>query len=203
MQNQRKPIGTIIIAIINVGVFFFLSFGGMTENGLYMLEHGAMYAPNFLTYKEYYRIFSCMFLHFGFEHLMNNMVTLVVVGKHLEPIVGTAKFLVIYILSGMGGTGLSLLIEWYTQDFAISAGASGAIFGLTGALLGLTILNGGYIAGISKRGMLIVIAISLYNGFASSGVNNLAHIGGLLAGFLLSILLCRKGNAKRCSHTDF
>ena len=67
----------------------------------------------------------------------------------------------------------------------------------------IRILNGGYIAGISKRGMLIVIAISLYNGFASSGVNNLAHIGGLLAGFLLSILLCREGNAKRCSRTDF
>lgn len=203
MGNLKGLICTILLVVVNVVVFFLLSLGGMTEDGLYMLDHGAMYAPAFITYKEYYRIFTCMYLHFGFEHLMNNMITLLIVGRHLEPVVGKVKFLMIYFLSGIGGSALSLLVEWCTEDFAISAGASGAIFGLTGALLSLTILNGGYIAGVTKQGMFIVIAISLYNGFASGGVNNLAHIGGLLTGFVLSFLLCWKSNAKRRSNTYF
>ena len=75
MGRQRKMVCTIVLAIINVVVFFVLSFGGMTEDVSYMLEHGAMHAPSFVINKEYYRIFTCMFLHFGFEHLMNNMLS--------------------------------------------------------------------------------------------------------------------------------
>ena len=203
MENQRKPICVIALAIVNVVVFFVLSFGGKTEDGLYMLNHGAMFAPAFFIEKEYYRIFTSMFLHFGFEHLMNNMITLVVVGRHLEPIVGKVRFLIIYILSGIGGSTLSVLVEWYMEGYAISAGASGAIFGLTGALLCLTLLNRGYIAGVTKWGMVIVIGLSLYNGFASEGVDNLAHIGGLTTGFVVTFLLCIKRYAKRRSNPDF
>mgnify|MGYP000264318680 CR=1 FL=1 len=65
-----------------------------------MLEHGAMYVPYVVEYKEYYRLFTCIFLHFGFSHLMNNMLTLVVVGWNVEMFVGKARFLTIYLLSG-------------------------------------------------------------------------------------------------------
>lgn len=91
----------------------------------------------------------------------------------------------------------------YTGDFAVSAGASGAIFGLTGALLSLTILNRGQIVGITKQSMLIMIGISLYNGFVSEGVDNLAHVGGLLCGFLLAFLLCFQRYAKRRANSRF
>ena len=93
MGNQKKAVCTIGIAAVNVIVFLLLSFGGRTEDGMYMLEHGAMYVPYVVEYKEYYRLFTCIFLHFGFSHLMNNMLTLVVVGWNVEMFVGKARFL--------------------------------------------------------------------------------------------------------------
>lgn len=203
MENQRKPVCVIGLVIINVIVFLLLSMGGMTEDGAYMVEHGAMYVPYIILKKEYYRIFTCMFLHFGFQHLMNNMLTLVILGKYLEPIVGKVKFVIIYMLSGIGGSVLTLLVELKTDVYHISAGASGAIFGLTGALLSLTILNRGQIAGLTKQGVLIMIGISLYNGFASGNVANSAHIGGLIFGFILTCLLCFQRYAKRCADSNF
>ena len=80
-------------------------------------------------------------------------------------------------------------------------GASGAIFGLTGALLSLAILNRGQIAGLTKRGILLMIVLSLYNGFASEGVDNLAHVGGLVCGFLVTFILCFPRYAKRYTNT--
>lgn len=201
MENRRTPLCTITLIVINVAVFFLLSFGGMTENAFCMAEHGAMYVPYFLYNKEYYRIFTCMFLHFGFEHLMNNMVTLFIVGKYVEPLVGKVRFVIIYLISGLGGSVLSLIAEYYTGDYAVSAGASGAIFGLTGALLSLAVLNRGQIAGLTKRGILIMIALSLYNGFASEGVDNLAHVGGVICGFLVTFLLCFQRYTKRRDDT--
>lgn len=203
MENQKKPVCTIALAAINVIVFIVLSFEGMTEDAFYMLQHGAMYTPSFIVGEEYYRIFTCIFLHFGFEHLMNNMVSLYILGSKVEPVVGKIKFIVIYLVSGLGGNLLSLIWELHTEDYAVSAGASGAIFGLTGALLCLAILNRGRIAGVTKRGMLLMIGISLYNGFVSEGVNNLAHVGGLICGFITTFLLCFYGYAKGRAHSDF
>ena len=93
--------------------------------------------------------------------------------------------------------------EWMREDYAISAGASGAIFGLTGALLCLTLLNRGYIAGVTKWEMLIIVGISLYNGFVSPGVDNAAHIGGLITGLVVAFLLCFKRYTKRRSYVKF
>ena len=81
-------------------------------------------------------------------------------------------------------------------EYAISAGASGAIFGVIGALLYVAIRNKGRIGDISGRGILFMIALSLYYGFSSGGVDNMAHIGGLAAGFVLSVLLYRKKDRK-------
>ena len=196
MANQKKAVCTIGIAVANIIVFLLLSFGGRMEGGMYMLEHGAMYVPFVVEYKEYYRLFTCMFLHFGFSHLMNNMLTLVVIGWNVEMFVGKIRFLVIYFLSGLGGNLLSMAVDIWKQDYSVSAGASGAIFGLTGAMLCLAILNHGRAGNITKQGMIVMIFISLYTGFTSGGVDNFAHIGGLLTGCLVTTLLCWKRNSK-------
>ena len=196
MANQKKAVCTIGIAVANIIVFLLLSFGGRMEDGMYMLEHGAMYVPFVVEYKEYYRLFTCMFLHFGFSHLMNNMLTLVVIGWNVEMFVGKIRFLVIYFLSGLGGNLLSMAVDIRKQDYSVSAGASGAIFGLTGAMLCLAILNHGRAGNITKQGMIVMIFISLYTGFTSGGVDNFAHIGGLLTGCLVTTLLCWKRNSK-------
>ena len=196
MANQKKAVCTIGIAVANIIVFLLLSFGGRMEDGMYMLEHGAMYVPFVVEYKEYYRLFTCMFLHFGFSHLMNNMLTLVVIGWNVEMFVGKIRFLVIYFLSGLGGNLLSMTVDIWKQDYSVSAGASGAIFGLTGAMLCLAILKHGRAGNITKQGMIVMIFISLYTGFTSGGVDNFAHIGGLLTGCLVTTLLCWKRNSK-------
>ena len=76
-----------------------------------------------------------------------------------------------------------------TQDYVVSAGASGAIFGLTGSLLALTIIYRGRVGQVTSRDMVIMIVLNLYLGFTSQGVDNLAHIGGLITGFLVTFLL--------------
>lgn len=93
---------TILLAAVNVIVFIILTSQGMTEDGRFLLEHGAMYVPRVKEAGESYRLFTSMFLHFGFQHLMNNMVILVLVGWNLELEIGKIRFLLIYILSGLG-----------------------------------------------------------------------------------------------------
>ena len=192
-----------ILAAINVIVFILLSFGGATEDAYYMYEKGAMFVPAILYDQEYYRMFTSMFMHFGFEHLLNNMVSLLIIGKYVEPLVGKVKFLLIYLLSGIGGNVLSFFLETYTMDYAVSAGASGAVFGLTGSLLCLVLLNRGRIGTITKQGMIFMVVLSLYNGFSSPGVDNAAHVGGLVAGFLLTGILCWNFYRKRRAEAYF
>lgn len=187
---------TILLAAVNVIVFFYLTFQGMTEDGAFMLEHGAMYVPYVLGEGEYYRLFSSMFMHFGFEHLVNNMVMLLVIGFTLEREIGTIKFLIIYLLSGLGGNILSAVWDVMLESFAVSAGASGAIFGIVGALLYVALRNRGRIGEMSGRGLVFMVILSLYYGFTSGGVDNFAHIGGLLSGFILSVLLYWKRQRK-------
>lgn len=190
MYRKKAPC-TVALIVVNVAVFIFLSFGGMTEDAYYMLQNGAMYLP-LLQQGEYYRLLISIFLHFGFSHLVNNMLMLGVMGWQLELVIGKIKFLIIYFAAGLGGNMLSALVEMRTGDFAVSAGASGAIFGIIGALLYIAVRNHGQIGNVSGQGILVMIALTLYYGFTSSGVDNFAHIGGLAVGFVLAVLLYRK-----------
>ncbi len=183
---------TIILCAINVIVFIGLTMIGMTEDGSFMLEHGAMYVPYVQEYQEYYRLFTSMFLHFGIQHLGNNMLLLVLVGSQLEEAIGIVKFTVIYLLSGLIGNLLSMMGDIWSRDYAISGGASGAIYGVIGAMLWVVIVNKGRVKTLTSQGLMIMIVISLYYGFTSTGVDNLAHVGGLVSGFILSMIMCRK-----------
>ena len=195
-KNKIKAPCTVAFIAVNVIVFLFLSFRGMTEDGMFLLEHGAMYVPYMIEKGEYYRIFTSMFLHFGFDHLLNNMVILAAIGWNLEYEIGQLKFVILYLFSGLGGNLLSAYWDIRVGDYAVSAGASGAIFGVIGALLYVAIRNRGRIGDISGKGLVFMIILSLYYGYSSGGVDNMAHIGGLIAGFLLSVLLYRKKNRK-------
>ena len=157
-----------------------------------MLHHGAMYEPMILENQEYYRFFTCMFLHFGIQHLLNNMVMLGALGWQLEPVIGKVKYLLIYFISGLGGSGLSFAWNVMHEEQSVSAGASGAIFGLMGALLYVVIANRGRLGDLSGKGMMLMVLLGLYCGMISTGVDNLAHIGGLVCGFILALILYRK-----------
>lgn len=188
------------LIVINVLVFFLLSLRGDTESGYFMLQYGAMYEPLVTDGHEYYRLITSLFLHFGIQHLLNNMVMLGALGYQLENEIGRIKFLLIYFISGIGGNLCSLYWNVSHGEQVISAGASGAIFGLMGALLYIVAVNRGRLGRLSGRGMLIMVALSLYFGLTSSGVDNSAHIGGLIWGILITVLLYRR---KRMDHSQY
>ena len=192
MRQKPEAICTVTLIVINIAVFFILTLFGDTEDAVFMLQHGAMYAPYVTEGHEYYRIFTCLFLHFGIAHLLNNMVMLGALGWNLELEIGKIRYIIIYFGSGIIGNIISLCYDLTLQQPAVSAGASGAIFGLMGALLYVVIANRGRLGRLSGRGMLVMVALSLYFGMTSSGVDNLAHIGGLVSGFLLAVVLYRR-----------
>lgn len=192
MRQKPEAICTVTLIVINIAVFFILTLFGDTEDAVFMLQHGAMYAPYVTEGHEYYRIFTCLFLHFGIAHLLNNMVMLGALGWNLELEIGKIRYIIIYFGSGIIGNIISLCYDLTLQQPAVSVGASGAIFGLMGALLYVVIANRGRLGRLSGRGMLVMVALSLYFGLTSSGVDNLAHIGGLVSGFLLAVVLYRR-----------
>lgn len=200
MRRQPQAVCTTGLIVINVLVFFLLSLRGDTESGYFMLQYGAMYEPLVKEGHEYYRLITSLFLHFGIQHLLNNMVMLGALGYQLENEIGRIKFLLIYFISGIGGNLCSLYWNVSHGEQVISAGASGAIFGLMGALLYIVAVNRGRLGRLSGRGMLIMVALSLYFGLTSSGVDNSAHIGGLICGILITVLLYRR---KRMNHSQY
>lgn len=188
-KTQRLPLFTGILAAINVIVFVVLEFMGSTESAAFIAEHGGMYPDFVLTEGQWWRILTAMFLHFGAAHLLNNMVIFCCVGSRLERAVGHLRFLIIYFLSGIGGGLLSLLMMVQSGDYAVSAGASGAIFGVIGGFLWAVIRHRGRLEGVTARGMMLMIALSLYYGFSTIGIDNWCHVGGILTGFVVSMIL--------------
>ena len=181
------------LILLNILVFLIVEFTGSSQNTMHMLDCGAAFTPMIIQGGEYYRLFTCMFLHFGIEHLLNNMLVLFVLGSRLEQVIGKIKFLLIYLIGGVLGNVISLLIELRTQDFAVSAGASGAVFAVMGAMIYIVIRNKGWLGDLSMRQILVMAAFSLYFGFASTGVDNTAHVGGMVSGFFLAVIFYHPG----------
>ena len=105
--------------------------------------------------------------------------------------------MLLYLVSGFAGNLLSLAIELRTEEYAVSAGASGAVFGIIGALFYIAIRNHGRVGSVSGKGILFMMAVTLYHGFTNGGINNSAHIGGALAGFVLAVILYRGNQSER------
>lgn len=192
MIKKTEASCTAGLITVNIVVFLIFSFLGNTEDAFFMLSHGAMYEPFVTQSHEYYRIFTSMFLHFGITHIVNNMVMLGALGWNLETEIGSIRFLVLYLLSGIGGNVISMWHNIASHNIVVSAGASGAVFGLLGALFYVVLANRGRLGRLSGRGLFFMILLSLYFGFTSSGVDNSAHMGGLICGFSLAIILYRK-----------
>lgn len=189
MENESyrnvPPVTTVLIGI-NLLLWIFLELKGETQSAGYMLEHGASYFPFIVGKGEWWRLFTCMFLHFGANHLINNMLMLGVLGFRLEHTLGNIPFGILYLLSGLCGNLLSLYEEMGSGDYAVSAGASGAVFGVMGALVAWALWHKGRVEGLSMRGLLGMTALSLYYGFSTAGIDNMGHIGGFLGGFVLA-----------------
>jgi rhomboid protease GluP len=184
---QGEHFATSILLDLNILVFAIMVVSGvsiLSPNGLELLQWGANRRSE-IENGEWWRLISYMFLHGGIMHLFLNVYGLVIAAIFVEVIFGRVKYFILYFVSGLSGGLLS--IYWY--ESTISVGASGAIFGLYGSILGLLLTNAFPKEG--KKGILMFIGpfvvINLLFGLAG-GIDNAAHIGGLISGAILGVI---------------
>lgn len=184
--KPKKAVVTPILILLNM--IFFLAmylFGKGSTNSYTLLKFGAFY-KDYILAGDLYRLITSMFLHIGIIHLFCNMYSLYVVGPQLEGFLGKTKFLMIYFISGLAGNLLSMV---FPGNNTISAGASGAIFGLLGSLLYFGYHYRVYLGSVMKSQIVPLIILNLGIGFVLPGINNAAHIGGLIGGALSTMAL--------------
>lgn len=179
--SPKKPVVTYILIVLNLMVF------------LYGVLHGNdelinMFGNNYelVQNEEFYRLFTCMFVHADILHILFNMIALYSIGPVVERYYGKSKFLLIYLVSGLLGSIFSGV--FMTAD-SISIGASGAIFGLLGSICYFTYYYRATLQGILRGSIMPVIIINLVIGFLSSSIDLSAHIGGLIGGILISMAI--------------
>lgn len=181
-KNPTVTYGIIFICILMFILMYI--FGNGSEDNYTLLLFGANL--DVLTKGgDYYRLVTSMFLHIGIWHLFVNMYSLYVLGKEVENTLGRRKYLIIYLLSGIAGSILSLAFN----HNIICAGASGAIFGIMGAILYFGYYYRAYLGSTIINSILPVIILNLIIGFLDTGIDNAAHIGGLVGGILLTMTL--------------
>lgn len=189
---ELTPVNTILI-VINILVFFFLEMRGDTQNAQFLHDHGGLSVYKLLEEKDILCLLTSAFVHAGFEHLFSNMLVLVYIGDNVERALGKWRYLALYLISAIGSNMLSAVWYYVTKEpFVVSVGASGAIFGVIGGLLYMVCKNKGQLEDMRSSQLFIFILLSLYHGFNSVSVNNMAHIGGLAVGFLAAIFLYHK-----------
>lgn len=183
--SYKAPLLTYIIIAICILMFTLMYiFGNGSADIATLLSFGAN-LDTLVRGGEIYRLVTCMFLHIGVWHLICNMYSLYVIGKEVENLYGKTKFIIIYLGSGICG---SLLSMSFSHNI-VSAGASGAIFGLLGALLYFGYYYRAYLGNKIVRSVLPVVILNLMIGFTTTGIDNAAHIGGIVGGILLSMLV--------------
>jgi len=184
------PWVTIALAVANVAVFAWEVSAGaglVQPTAEWMLAHGGNFGPATLA-GEQWRLFTSMFLHYGLVHIAMNMIGLLDGGRHVERMYGRAGFAALYLVAGLCGSLATSL-----RDNVVSAGASGAIFGVFGAFGAFLFLHRDrldkQVVARQSRGLVIFLAYNIMFGVSAQGIDVVAHLGGLVAGFLAGIAL--------------
>lgn len=190
-----------ILIIVNVLVFL-VGFAGSSAGlkaGMY--SAGALYAPLLFKGQGYYRLLTSIFLHADLSHLFNNMIVQFAGGGIVERNIGHIQYGIFYILCGIGGNIVSAAMDYLSGQYGFSVGASGAVFGVIGALLYMVLRE--YLSHRRDKAEydryrniylnLLVRAIFmtmylLYSGWRNPSVNQAAHAGGIITGFVLAII---------------
>ena len=224
MYTERKkdlrqaPWMNALLIIINVLVFI----AGIAGRGDYgaMYRAGALYAPLLLKGQGFYRLITSVFLHADVSHLFNNMIVQFAGGGIVEKNIGHIRYGILYILCGIGGNLTSVVADWMTGQYGYSIGASGAVFGVIGALIFLILKEASNVlrpqqereyrireelygtdaerdrrmaetgaSAAHMKSLLVRVGLMtvylLYSGWSNPLVNQAAHVGGMLVGFVL------------------
>ncbi|MBF5059737.1 rhomboid family intramembrane serine protease [Candidatus Neptunochlamydia vexilliferae] len=182
---HRFPIITTLLVVINALVYGLMAFNGAWDPSPDQVINWGGSLADLTLRGEWWRVFTSMFVHIGPIHFLMNMYALIYLGRQLEPFLGRGRFLTGYLSSGVLSALVSLAFHLHSN--LVSAGASGAIFGLFGifiALLTTKLIPDEVRDTILKR-ILIVVVYNVIYGFSSTGIDNAAHIGGLLFGVMI------------------
>lgn len=214
MKNHQPPTWrdySVTLAIMAVNIAGYIL---CTQTGEMVYNIGSMNADRILADKQYYRFITSIFLHADINHIVGNMIYLAGLGQMVEQMLGHVRFAVLYLLSGLGAGIFSFLYSVLTGDIYNAVGASGAIFGLIGALFVLLVIrdmgrraqgrshdgtsavsgrNGGKLPDayehISVGKMIFVVVYMIYSGARAARVDNAAHVGGLVCGLLVMAVM--------------
>lgn len=182
-----KPRATYIFLAIIVVVFIIEELSGGSQTSRVLIGMGANYGP-LVTAGDYWRLFTANFLHIGFLHIAFNGYALYILGQETEALFGTARFVVIFLLSALAGA-----IASYAFTYGLSAGASTGIFGLIGTLIAFFVRNRqlfGVLGSSRLTNLIVVAAFNIFYGLTTPFIDNWGHVGGFIAGLTLGWLLC-------------
>jgi len=188
ISSQDKPWITLGIIAINVVMYVITAYlslayagGSIFSSDTNVLILLGAKVNNLITQGEYYRLITCMFLHGGIVHVGVNMYSLYAIGPMVEKVYGKVKYIAIYFISGICASLFSYI---FSTD--VSIGASGAIFGLLGAVLIFAIKSKGKTGSAFIKSILSVIFINIFIGATLPNIDNFAHVGGLFGGMIVA-----------------
>ena len=184
---------TAVLFLVNAAMFLISEFMGTPGNTDTVLKLGAAYTP-YIRDGQYWRLVTSCFLHFGIGHLVNNMIALVAVGSILEKWLGHVRYFIFYMIAGLSGSILTYALELMSGEVSVSAGASGAIFGLIGIYAVILLRNRSRLGRNTILRVVFGVTLAVLPGFYNKGISLTAHLGGLLAGIVLG--LATKGPGK-------
>ena len=177
--KKKVPYVTLGIILINFVVFLLMYlFGKDSHDVQTLVKFGALYKP-FVKNGEFFRLITCAFVHIGVVHLLVNSYSLFIIGSQMESFLGKLKYLFVYIISALCGSLMSIVFHE-----TVSAGASGAIFGLLGSMLYFGYNYRVFLGNVLRSQIIPLIILNLVIGFFIPGVDVAAHVGGLLGGII-------------------
>lgn len=187
---KKHPL-TMLLIIINLAIFILFNLV-LLERGIDFVSLGTNSWVQIKEGGEYYRLLTSIFLHADIEHVMNNMLILFVIGGVYEISEGKLRFFTIYFVGGLLASLASMTYNMFLRENISSLGASGAIFALVGASIASVLKNRNKLRKFSKTQLLIFTFLSIYGGLRDSHTDNMAHLAGLFAGFLLGFIISKR-----------
>jgi len=198
---EVRPLWTPVFLVACTLLTLLAEVSGGSTDSFTMFRLGALWRPAVLGNGEWWRLATCTLLHFGWIHLLVNMYSLYAVGEVLERILGRGRYLFLLVISGLGGALASL----WGHPHTLSAGLSGAIFGLAASTCVLGYAGRLPIPRIARRalidGLAPAVVYNLLYGLTSSGVDNYAHLGGLFSGALITWMMFPRRSAELKRHS--
>lgn len=184
MTNNTRLSATHFLLFINACVWLFDVVIQWYSNSNVFFLLGAKYTP-LIIQGQYWRLITPVFLHLNLLHLLMNEYSLYLLGPLVEKTYGKLRFLIIYIIAGITG---NIASAYFLPD-VLSIGASGAIFGLLGAWLYLGLKYRSQLPKMFLSNVVAMIVINMAYGVIRSNIDNYAHLGGLLGGFLMTVII--------------